>query len=134
MIREVDQGRALGLDLRAPVVEAIENGLSHREAARRFMVGIATAGAWHRPWRRTGSVAPARQGHPPRSKLDPHEGFIRGLVADKADVTLAAIAGRLRGERGVKTCPSTVWPLLRQAGPRGAAFAAARPGRSAHES
>ncbi|MEM7696643.1 MAG: IS630 family transposase, partial [Pseudomonadota bacterium] len=38
----------MALDLRERVVEAIEDGLTHRKAAARFSVGIATAGAWHR--------------------------------------------------------------------------------------
>ncbi|MGI8724084.1 MAG: IS630 transposase-related protein [Methyloceanibacter sp.] len=37
--------RAYSLDLRRRVVDAIEGGLSTREAARRFAIGIATAGA-----------------------------------------------------------------------------------------
>jgi transposase len=102
-------GRALGLDLRVRVVEAIEAGLTHREAARRFAVGIATAGAWHRLWRRTGSVEPARQGHPVRSRLDPHEGFVLALVEREPDITLAEIAAQLAAEKGVTVCPSTVW-------------------------
>jgi transposase-like protein len=68
------------MDLRRRVVEAIEGGLSTREAARRFAIGIATAGAWHRLWRRTGNVEPGRQGQPRISKLDAHEAFILNLV------------------------------------------------------
>jgi transposase len=82
------------------VVRAIEDGLSSREAARRFAVGIATAGAWHRLWRRTGSVEPCRQGHPVRSKLDAHEGFILGLVGAQKDIALSEIAARLGAEKG----------------------------------
>ena len=48
--------RAYSLDLRRRVVEAIDGGLSSREAARRFAIGIATAGSWHRLWRKTGDV------------------------------------------------------------------------------
>ena len=57
--------RAYSLDLRRRVVEAIDGGLSSREAARRFAIGIATAGSWHRLWRKTGDVRPGRQGHSP---------------------------------------------------------------------
>lgn len=109
-------GRALGLDLRVRVVEAIDAGLSHREAAQRFAIGIATAGAWHRLWRRSGSVEPARQGHPVRSKLDPHKGFILGLVEAAPDITLAEIAARLGAEKGVTVCPSTVWHFFAKRG------------------
>ena len=104
-------GRAMGMDLRVPVVRAIDGGLSTREAARRFAIAIAiaTAGAWHRLWRRTGSVAPGRQGPPVRSKLDPHEAFIMALVDADKDITLTEITERLRAERGVDASRVLVW-------------------------
>lgn len=40
--------RAYSVDLRQRVIDAIEGGLSTREAARQFAIGIATAGSWHR--------------------------------------------------------------------------------------
>ncbi|XWN32702.1 MAG: IS630 family transposase [Devosia sp.] len=108
--------RALGIDLRRRVVEAIDGGLSTREAARRFCVGIATAGAWHRLWRTTGDVRPRRQGHPGHSKLDPHEAFILALIEERKDITLKEIAERLRSERDVHAWPSTIWQFLDRRG------------------
>lgn len=101
--------RAYSLDLRRRVVDAIEGGLSTRAAARRFAIGIATAGAWHRLWRRTGNVRPGRQGQPEGSKLDPHEDFILGLVEAVKDISLAEITERLVEERGLTVCPATLW-------------------------
>ena len=43
--------QAFSLDLRRRVIEAIETGLSTRAAARRFSIGISTAGSWYRQWR-----------------------------------------------------------------------------------
>ena len=101
--------RALSLDLRKRVVEAIDAGLSTREAARRFSIGISTSGAWYRAWRSNGRLEPGRQGKPKRSKLDAHEAFILGLVeTDDRDITLAEIAECLESERGVKACVTTV--------------------------
>jgi transposase len=91
------------------VVEAIEGGLSSREAARRFCVGIATAGDWHRLWRATGDVQPGRQGQPKGSKLDAHADFILGLVEEVKDIALNEIADRLAQARGVSACPATIW-------------------------
>jgi len=108
--------RALGIDLRQRVVEAIENGLSTRAAARRFSIGIATAGAWHRLFRESGDVSPRRQGHPGGSKLDPHEAFILALIEERKDITLKEISGRLVAERGVSACPSTLWHFLDRRG------------------
>jgi transposase len=101
--------RALGIDLRRRVVAAIDGGLSTREAARRFAIGIATAGDWHRLWRRTGDVVPGQQGHPKGSKLDPHEGFILNLVEESRDIALTEIAERLAEAHGVSACPATIW-------------------------
>ncbi len=97
---EDDGARAYSLDLRRRVVKAIDGCMSSREAARRFAVGIATAGSWHRLWRKTGDVRPGRQGQPKRSKLDAHEDFILGLVAATKDITLAEIAELLSEKRG----------------------------------
>jgi transposase len=109
-------GRALSLDLRRRVVAAIDGGLSTRAAARRFAIGIATAGSWHRLWRRTGDVRPGRQGKPSGSKLDRHEDFILGLVERKRDIALAEIAAQLAETRGVTACPATIWYFLDRRG------------------
>ena len=100
---------AYGLDLRRRVIEAIEDGLSTRAAARRFSIGISTAGAWYRRWRATGDLRPGRQGQPQRSKLDVHEAFILGLVDETKDIALHEIAERLAEEHGLRVAPSTVW-------------------------
>ena len=101
--------RAFSMDLRRRVVTAIDGGLSTREAARRFAIGISTAGDWHRLWRKTGDVRPGRQGKPKRSKLDTHEAFILSLVDETRDIALTEIAERLAAARGVSACPATIW-------------------------
>ena len=108
-IREADMACAYSLDLRRRVIEAIEGGLSTRAAARRFSIGISTAGAWYRRWRGTGDIRPGRQGQPPGSKLDAFEAFILGLVEERKDISLPEIAERLVEEHGVRAAPSTVW-------------------------
>ena len=95
------------LDLRERVISAICQGLSTRKAAKRFGIGISTAGAWYRRFRATGEVAARKQGQPPGSKLDAHEGFILGLVEEARDISLAEIA-----ERSVRAAPSTVWAFF----------------------
>ncbi|MEO9636467.1 MAG: transposase [Nitratireductor sp.] len=108
--------RSLSGDLRGRVISAIEDGVSTREAARRFRIGISTAGAWHRRNRQTGEREARKQGQPSRSKLDAHEAFILGLVEEEPDVTLAEIGERLAAERGVRAAPSTVWLFLDRRG------------------
>ena len=109
-------GRAYGIDLRARVVEAIEGGLSHREAAARFKVAISTAGNWHRLWRRTGSAEPGKQGHPVRSKLDAYEAEILTMVEENKDIALHEIAEQLARQFGVRAAPSTVWHFFNKRG------------------
>lgn len=104
--------RPYSTDLRVRVIEAIESGLSTRAAAARFAIGIATAGAWHRCWRRTGEAKPGRLGNPGGSKLDPHEEFVLGLIAAQKDIALHEIAERLLAAHGLAVQPSTVWYFL----------------------
>lgn len=108
--------RSLSSDLRGRVIAAIEDGISTREAARRFRIGISTAGAWYRRYRETGETQARKQGQPSRSKLDAHEAFILGLIEDAPDITLAEIGERLAAEHGVQAVPSTIWLFLDRRG------------------
>lgn len=108
--------RSLSTDLRRRVLAAIEDGVSTREAARRFRIGISTAGAWYRRYRETGETEARKQGQPSRSKLDVHEAFILGLIEEAPDITLTEIRERLAIERGVRAAPSTVWLFLDRRG------------------
>ncbi len=109
-------GFCYGLDLRRRVVDAIDGGMSSRSAAARFSVAPSTAINWHRQWRETGSIEPARQGQPTGSKLDDHEAFILDLVENEKDIALHEIADKLSAERGVRTCPATVWYFFSKRG------------------
>ncbi len=102
-------GWAYGIDLRQRVVDAIEDGLTHRQAAERFCVAVSTAGNWHRLWRATGSARPGKQGQPRHSKLDAYEAQILAMVDETRDIALYEIADRLAKEHGVRAAPSTVW-------------------------
>jgi transposase len=108
--------RSLSADLRGRVIGAILEGLSTRAAARRFRIGISTAGSWYRRYRATGETVARKQGQPSRSRLDPHEAFILALIDKMPDITLAEIAERLAMEHGVRAVPSTVWMFLDKRG------------------
>lgn len=95
-------------DLRWRVITAISEGLSTRKAAARFGIGISTAGAWFRRYRDHGETTARKQGKPAGSKLDAHEDFILGLVAEAPDIALHEIAEKLVTERGVSVCRATV--------------------------
>ena len=109
-------GWAYGIDLRQRVVDAIEGGLSHRQAADRFCIAVSTAGNWYRRWCATGSVRPGRQGQPRRSKLDAYEVHIMAMVEEDKDIALYEIAERMDVEHGVRAAPSTVWHFFAKRG------------------
>lgn len=109
-------GRAFSTDLRRRVIDAIADGMSTRAAARRFSIEESTAGAWHRRWRQTGEASAQKQGQPGGSKLDPHEGFILGLIEADRDIALKEVAERLVEAFGVKACPATIWYWLDRRG------------------
>jgi transposase len=105
-------GRPYSMDLRERVIAAVEDGMSTRQAAARFSIGIATAGAWGRLKRARGEVTPAKQGKPKGSILDPHADFIFGLIDRLPDITLVEIAQHLARERKVKVVSTAVWKFL----------------------
>lgn len=109
-------GKPYSMDLRERVVAAIEDGMSTRQAAARFSIGIATAGAWARQKRATGDVRPAKQGKPKGSVLDPHADFILGRLKEAADTTLDEMVERLRQERAVVVVRTAVWKFLDRRG------------------
>ncbi len=54
--------KALSVDLRQRVIEAISQGMSRRQAAARFGVSASSAIRWAAQLRTTGNVAPKKQG------------------------------------------------------------------------
>src|SRR5271156_7027320 len=85
---EIRMGRPYSMDLRERVIAAVEDGMSTRQAAARFSIGIATAGAWGRLKRAQGDVRPAKQGKPKGSVLDAHADFILEALRQTPDLTL----------------------------------------------
>jgi len=108
--------QGFSVDLRGRVLSAISEGLSTRKAAKRFGIGVSTAGEWYRRYRDAGEVAARKQGQPPGSKLDEHEAFILGLVEETPDISLAEIAEQILAERSVSAVPSTVWEFFNKRG------------------
>jgi transposase len=105
-------GKPYSLDLRERVVSALEAGLSTRQAAARFSIGIATAGSWGRRKRSQGDVRPAKQGKPKGSVLDAHADFILGALREQPDLTLDEMVERLAAERDVRVVRTAVWKFL----------------------
>jgi transposase len=111
-------GKPHPLGLRVRVVAFVEEGNSHREAARHFWVSPRLVNNLVKLKAETGSLAARRQGHGPGGgKLGPQIDFVRGLVEDNGEVTLdelcVALAGRgvtvhrSSGEPAGKVVPET---------------------------
>ena len=101
-------GHPYSLDLRERVVDTAATS-SRRRSAARFGVGAATATRWMAALSETGTVAARPQGRPRRSKLDPHEGFLRGLIDEKDDITLEEMCARLLAEHDLRVGLGTLW-------------------------
>ncbi len=103
-------------DLRVRVIGAISDGLSRRQAAARFGIGVSTAVTWYRRFCETGEVTARKQGQPGGSKLDAHEAFILALVKERPDTSLAEIVAHLAEKRAVSASPATVWYFFEHRG------------------
>ena len=101
--------RAYSHDLRVRVLEAVATGMSRRQAAARYRIGVATVIRWAALAAVTGETKAKRQGRPRGSKLDAHESFLLALIDEADDITLAEMQDRLRAERGVSVGLGTLW-------------------------
>lgn len=107
--------RALDDDLRLRLLKASAAGLSARQAAARFEVGVSTAIRW---------IARAKDGEPTSrpqgwkrpSALDAHETFVIELIEERKDVTLDEMVALLSAERQVRISRSAVGAWLRSRG------------------
>lgn len=109
-------GRAYSDDLRQRVLLTIEGGLSARQTAARFSIGVATAIVWYQRYRETGETTARQQGKPKGSKLDAHEGFLLEMIANKPDSSLAEMVAALSEACDISACQATVWRFLRMRG------------------
>jgi putative transposase len=104
-------------DLRARVISAVEDDdLSCREAARRYRVSVSSAVKWLQHYRRTGRKKARPMGGDRRSVLKPQRDWLLKLIAREDDLTLWAIASRLKAERGVRADASMLWRFFRKEG------------------
>lgn len=94
--------QALSDDLRLRALKASAAGMSARQAAARFGVGISTAIRWIAR-AKEGEPTPRPQGWRRPSVLDAHEAFVVGLIEDRKDVTLDEMVELLSVERLVRS-------------------------------
>jgi putative transposase len=105
-------GKPYSMDLRERVVASVEQGgLSRRQAAARFEVGISTVIRWVSRLRETSSLAPGKMGgHRPKKIAGDHREWLL-LRCRAADFTLRGLVAEL-GDRGLKVDYRSVWEFV----------------------
>lgn len=107
--------KALSVDLRRRVIEAVEAGMSRRSAAERFGVSAASAVRWHQQFKATGTVSPRKQGGDRRSKrIEAYGAFIVETITNQADITLAELQARLSAQHDVHFAIGTLWRFFKR--------------------
>lgn len=95
--------RAYSSDLRERVILVVESGEeSCRSAARRFGVSASSAIKWVQRLHRVGDRHSAGTGGHRPSKVKAERTWLLAVIAEQADITLAALSVRLWEERGVR--------------------------------
>lgn len=101
--------RSLSMDLRRRVIEAVDQGASLCQAAKRFGVSPSSASRWLALRRASGDVAPKPQGGDRRSmKIEAEADFILDEVAKTPDVTLSELKAKTQA-RGVDVSIGALW-------------------------
>jgi transposase len=101
--------KALSVDLRLRVVNAVEAGASCRAAAARFGVGVSSPIRWVARVRTRGDLTPDRRGGNHRShRIDAHRDLVLARIEVEPDLTLAEVAERLDRTTGYRPLPSVV--------------------------
>lgn len=95
-------------DLRERVVAAVEGGLSRRQAAELFDVGVSSVIRWVDRFRATGSVAAKPMGGDHRSLLTHERAWILRRIEAEPDLTIEELRNELK-RRGVIVGYGTVW-------------------------
>ena len=102
----------LSTDLRERVVAAVKGGMSRRQAAAHFRVGVSSAIRWVAQAAATGDLRPKPMGGDHRSAaIEAQAETILSLLAAEPDTTLTEYQEALEKE-GHRFSLSTVWRFL----------------------
>lgn len=108
-------GKSHPIALRERVVAFVEEGHSHRKAARYFRVSPRFVNDLVILKRETGSLSPRRQGYVGGGKLSTHHGWVSERLAQNGELTLDELCVELSG-RGVIVHRSSVGRLFHRLG------------------
>jgi transposase len=101
--------RAYSNDLRSRAVAAVADGMSRRQAAQVFRVGVSSVIRWVERHRLTGSVSPKKIGGDRGSRIVGEDReWLLARIAAQPDLTLQELRGEL-AEHGLVVGYGTVW-------------------------
>ena len=110
-------GKPHPIELRERVMAFIDEGHSHREAARHFRVSPRFVNDLVKLRRDTGSLAARPQGNGGGyGKLADVIGWIEARIADKGEITRDELTAELAEIQGIAVHRATVWRTLRNLG------------------
>ena len=108
--------QSLSVDLRRRVVAAVEAGMSRRQAAARFGVGVSSAIRWVSQSRMTGDLSPKPRGGLRPGRIEGHGDLVMAWVEAEPDLTLQEIAAKLEEAVGYRPPPSVVHGFFKRRG------------------
>ncbi len=107
------RGRAVGEDLRAAAVAAVQReGMSIRAAARRFGLSRSSLGNWVRRFSERGHVRPDRKGGS-RSRIEPERERILRILSRRPELSMYELRDALAAG-GLEFHATTVQRFLRR--------------------
>ncbi len=89
------------------MVDAVDSGLTRREAAELFSVSASSAVRWVQRWMATGTVA-AKPSGGSTSRLEEHAQWLLELVAEHSDLTLDEVTAAMH-HQGISGSRTAVW-------------------------
>jgi transposase len=96
-------------DLRERVCQAVAEGLSGHQAAKRFKVSPSSVSRWMTRLRETGSVSPDAMGGDRRSdRIEAHADVLLAWMTAEPDTTLAEYQAELEA-KGERFAQSSIW-------------------------
>ena len=107
-------GKPHPVELRQRVVDHVAEGNTHRSAAARFKISVRFVNDMVKLKAATGGLAPKAQGNGGgHGKLSSLKDWIARRIAEKRDLTAAALATEIAATHGVAVHRGTVWQALR---------------------
>jgi transposase len=108
--------KAISDDLRLRACQALSEGQSGREVARRFAISAASISRWRARYRKTGQVSAASPGGDFRSqRIENHAELILARMRAQSDTTLEEYQALLL-EAGQRFAISTIWRFFDRRG------------------